>query len=85
MGINIEILQLIIAGGLGALVKDILLDNAIVLPKTIDGVFVLGGLGGLVIGAAVGYLVDNNPTTAFFAGYAGSQMLLALAEKSGVE
>jgi len=33
----------------------------------------------------VGYLVDNNPTTAFFAGYAGSQMLLALAEKSGVE
>ena len=76
-----ETLILIIAGGLGALVKDLVKDNKLVLPKYEDGVIVLGFLGGVIIGAAVGYLVDQNPTTAFLAGYAGYQMLESLVPK----
>jgi hypothetical protein len=69
---------LILAGAVGALIKDIVKDNKLVFPKFEDGALTLGCLGGIAIGAAVGYLVDQNPTTAFFAGYAGSQMLESL-------
>jgi hypothetical protein len=69
---------LIIAGALGALVKDIVKDNKLVLPRFENNEVFLGCLGGVIIGASVGYLVDQNPATAFFAGYAGSQMLQSL-------
>lgn len=73
-----EFYYFILAGGAGSLVKDILIDNKIILPKFSDGCILLGFLGGVLIGGAVGYLVDQNPTTAFFSGYAGSQMLTSL-------
>jgi hypothetical protein len=78
-----ETLTLILAGGLGALTKDIVKDNKLTLPCYSEGSVVLGCIGGIIIGAAVGFLVDNNPETAFFAGYAGSQMLTALVPKNG--
>lgn len=76
-----EFLILAVAGGLGALIKDVVKDNKLILPKLKDGTILLGCLGGVVIGAVVGYLVDQNVTTAFFSGYAGSQMLESLVPK----
>ena len=76
-----ELFFLALAGGAGALIKDIVKDNKLVLPKFENGTLLLGFIGGLVIGAAIGYLVDQNPTTAFFGGYAGSQMLYSLVPK----
>jgi hypothetical protein len=76
-----EFLILALSGAAGALVKDVVKDNKIVLPKFSEGCVLLGFVGGVIIGAAVGYLVDQNPTTAFLSGYAGSQMLVALAPK----
>jgi len=76
-----EALYLILAGGFGAFVKDLVKDNKLVLPKYEDDSIVLGFLGGVIIGAAVGYVVDQNPTTAFFAGYAGYQVLESLVPK----
>lgn len=73
---------LIMAGAAGAMVKDLVKDNKLILPKYHDGCLLMGFLGGMVIGAAVGYVVDQNPTTAFFSGYAGSQMLAAFVPKT---
>jgi hypothetical protein len=80
-----EVFYLIIAGALGAFVKDIVKDNKVILPKYNDGSLLLGFLGGVIIGGVVGYLVDQNPTTAFFSGYAGSQMLISLAPRTKKE
>jgi len=80
-----ELFILAIAGGLGSLIKDVVKDNKLMMPKYEDGSLVLGFLGGVVIGMAVGYLVDQNPTTAFFGGYAGTQMLESLVLKNKKE
>jgi hypothetical protein len=72
-------LLLLLFGALGALTKDIVLDNTLVLPKICNGGLSLGFIGGVLSGAIVGYLVDNNVTTAFLAGYAGTSILDHLA------
>jgi len=83
--VKMELFILAIAGGLGSLIKDVVKDNKLMMPKYEDGSLVLGFLGGVVIGMAVGYLVDQNPTTAFFGGYAGTQMLESLVLKNKKE
>jgi len=80
-----ELFLLAVAGGLGALVKDVVKDNKLMMPKYENGTIALGFVGGVVIGMAVGYLVDQNPTTAFFGGYAGTQMLESLIQKNKKE
>lgn len=80
-----EVLLLILAGAAGALTKDIVKDNKLVLPKYQDGSLALGCIGGIIIGAAVGYLVDQNTITAFMSGYAGSQILQSLVPKKRKE
>ena len=80
-----ELFLLAVAGGLGALIKDVVKDNKLMMPKYEDGTVTLGFIGGVVIGMAVGYLVDQNPTTAFFGGYAGTQMLESLIQKNKKE
>ena len=69
---------LFICGALGAIAKDILVDNKLVLPKNKEGVLYLGCLGGMIIGALAGYLVDNDPVTAFLGGYSGVQIITSL-------
>lgn len=76
-----EICFLLLAGAAGAVVKDVLKDNCLVMPKLIDGKLTLGFLGGVFIGAAVGYLVDGDPFTAFLGGFAGFQILESLIPK----
>ena len=70
-----------VAGAAGALAKDILQDNSLVLPRIVNGNFSLGFLGGMVTGGLAGYLIDGNPTTAFLAGYAGTSVIENLLSK----
>ncbi|MCJ7828228.1 MAG: transglycosylase SLT domain-containing protein [Dehalococcoidia bacterium] len=78
------VLLLFLAGAIGSLVKDILEDNKLKLPKITDDNFYLGFLGGVVTGGLAGYFVDGNPTTAFLAGYAGTGVVGSLlARKNG--
>lgn len=65
-------------GAVGSLVKDILVDNKLKLPKVRKGELYLGCVGGMVIGAMAGYLVDNDPVTAFLGGYGGIQIIESL-------
>ncbi len=74
-------LILITLGAAGALIKDILQDNKIKLPKFADNEIALGSIGGMAIGAATGYLIDGNPATAFLAGYAGTGLIESLLIK----
>jgi hypothetical protein len=69
------ILTLIIAGAVGALVKDILQDGYLEMPKFQDSKIVLGSIGGLIVGAAIGWLVDKTATTAFLGGYVGKAVI----------
>jgi len=66
----IEII-LLLAGALGAIAKDVVQDNKLVLPKYKDGDLLLGCVGGMIVGAFVGLVVDNNPLTACLGGYVG--------------
>lgn len=68
---NSEIIGLLLFGGLGALVKETLDDNALQVPRFADGKFYLGFIGSIILGAAVGAIVDHSPLTAFFAGFTG--------------
>jgi len=76
------ILILLICGATGAFLKDILNDGCIEIPYLKNGKLYLGFFGGLLIGAAAGYFVDNNPTTAFLGGYAGSSVITNLIFKN---
>jgi hypothetical protein len=72
------IILLLVAGFAGALVKDIIDDNKIEIPKCIDGKLALGSLGGCIVGAVAGYLVDTSIPMAFAAGYAGTGIIEGL-------
>ena len=67
----ITVLGLLIAGGSGALTREILKNNRITLPRIENNELILGFIGAVMVGAAVGLLVDHSPITAFFAGYTG--------------
>jgi len=74
-------IYLVLAGAIGAFIKDILEDNTLVLPKKIDGKWSLGFLGGICIGGFVGYVADQNPLTALLAGFAGMSAIKNLLYK----
>lgn len=76
-----DTLILLVMGALGALVKDILKDNCIIVPTFKQGKLYLGIIGGLIIGAIAGYVVDNDPITAFLGGYAGYQVIESLVSQ----
>ncbi len=76
---------LMICGSLGALSKDIFKDNKIQLPSFKEGNLYLGCIGGMIIGAFVGYLVDNDPVTAFLGGYSGGQIITSLVNSQKKE
>jgi len=64
-----EIIILLIAGGLGALAKDCVQDNKIQLPFFKDGYFDMGFLGAMIVGAFVGFIVEHDPLSAALGGY----------------
>lgn len=72
-----------IIGAFGSLVKDIMKDNCLEMPKKDKGKIYLGALGGMTIGGIAGYLIDGNPITAFLAGYAGTTVIENLISSNG--
>ena len=77
----LTIVSLLFSGAIGALVKEIIGDNKLQLPRIQNGDLVLGFIGSLIIGATVGYLVDHSALMAFFAGYTGFSALSSLVPR----
>jgi hypothetical protein len=80
-----EFVYLALAGAFGALAKDCVEDNKIQLPYLKDGYFFMGFIGGMLVGAFVGYVVDNNLLTAALGGYAGTAAIEHLLSKAKPE
>lgn len=74
-----ELIIAIIFGILGALAKDIFVDNKIQLPKKNGEEIILGSIGGMIIGAIVGVLLDGSAINAFMAGFTGISIISSLA------
>lgn len=64
-----------VAGAVGSLAKDIIQDNQLRLPYVKDGYVVLGFLGGMFVGAFVGWCVDGSFLTAALGGYVGTSAI----------
>jgi len=76
-----EIVYFFIAGAAGALVKDILVDNTLELPKRVDGKIALGFIGGMLVGGFTGWAVDQSILMAALAGFSGTSVLENLLNK----
>ena len=76
-----QMISLFIAGGFGALVKDIVQDGKIEFPKKVDSALVLGSLGGVIVGAFAGWVIDGTPVTAALAGYVGTAIIEKMIKK----
>ncbi len=76
-----EGIKVAIGGGIGALAKDCLIDNALELPFKKDGKLYLGFIGAALVGAFIGYVVDGSLITAMLGGYSGRGVLEALLAK----
>lgn len=76
-----EILTVALGGIIGGLVKDILIDGAIQLPYKKDGYVYLGFIGGAVIGAFIGLVIDGSFITALMAGYTGTSIIQNLVTR----
>jgi hypothetical protein len=72
----------ILAGALGALAADILIDNKIQLPTKINSELVLGSFGGLLFGALAGYFADGSILASFTAGFGGTEFVAHLMDKN---
>ncbi len=75
-----EIIVVAIGGLIGALVKDMFVDGALVLPYKEDGKLYVGFLGGAFLGAFVAIFFDGNFITALFAGYSGSALITQIVQ-----
>jgi len=60
-----------VAGAIGSLARDVVKDNSIVLPKFQEGKLLLGFIGGMIVGAFVGWAIDSSYLTAALSGYVG--------------
>lgn len=78
-----EIILLFLAGAFGSLVKDIVVDGKLALPKIVDGDLILGFIGGMIVGAFVGYVVDGGMLTAMMGGFVGISVIENLLKKYG--
>lgn len=67
----VDIFLLFLAGAIGALVKDVVVDNRIELPKKINHSLALGFIGSMIVGGFVGWAIDGSMLTAGMAGFAG--------------
>ena len=78
-----EIILLFLAGAFGSLVKDLVIDGKLTLPKIIDGDLILGFIGGMIVGAFVGYVVDGSMLTAMMGGFVGISVIENLLKRYG--
>ncbi len=77
----LEIIGFLASGAFGALAKDTVVDGKIKLPHRINGDIALGSVGGMLIGAFVGWAVDGSFLTAAMAGYVGVSAITGLLPK----
>lgn len=75
---GLEVLVVVLGGAIGALVKDTLQDGALKLPYCKEGKLYLGFLGGMIVGAFVGVVVDGSFITALLGGYTGTSVIANL-------
>jgi len=81
-----QIIFLLLAGAFGALIKEILDDNKLKLPKKIDSELALGFLGSLIVGGFVGWAIDGSLLTAAMAGFSGFAVIEKLTnKKNGIQ
>jgi len=80
-----DIFFLFLSGAFGALVRDVLKDNRLVLPRVENGALVLGFIGGMIIGGMAGYVIDGSPLTACLGGFVGYQVISSLVPKDDVK
>jgi len=76
-----EVLYLFLAGAFGALIKDIVVDGKIELPKKIDAAIALGFIGGVLVGGFIGWVVDGSLITAALAGFTGTSVIENLIKR----
>lgn len=81
----VELLIMGLAGAFGSLVKDCVEDGKIQVPYFKDGYFFVGFVGGMIVGAFVGAVVDNNIIAAALGGYTGTSAIQHLLYKTKVE
>lgn len=82
MNLPEKFLLLFAAGSAGALIKDLLSDGCLELPKKLDGKIYLGFISGIIIGGFAGYLIDGSFITAFLGGCSGSMIISGLITKA---
>lgn len=80
-----EILTVALGGAFGSLVKDIVNDGCIEMPDLKEQKLYLGFIGGAIIGAFVGVVIDGTFITALMAGFTGSSVITKLAVGSTVK
>jgi hypothetical protein len=68
-------IDVILAGAFGSLVKDIVEDGHLVLPKCEGDEVILGFIGGIIVGAFIGFVVNGDLISASMGGYVGSSIL----------
>lgn len=71
-----------LVGAIGALVRDLVEDRALDLPRIVNGKIFLGFIAGMIIGAFVGYVTDQNLLVSALAGYTGVSVIERLLTKS---
>ena len=79
-----NIYLLLIAGGAGALIKQVLEKGRIKLPKIINGELDLGFFGAMLIGGFVGLMIDGSYVTAAMAGFVGFSAIQNLVPKDAL-
>ena len=75
-----ELLTVALGGLIGALVKDILQDGCFELPYLEGRKLYMGFIGGAIVGAFIGIVIDGSFITATLAGYTGSSILVKLLD-----
>lgn len=77
-----EVIGYLLAGAFGSLARDCVKDNKLTLPHRENHELVLGFIGGMLIGAFVGWSVDQSFTTAALSGYVGVSAITHLLPKN---
>ena len=73
---------LFVAGAVGSLVRQLVADNRLVLPRRLDGQILLGFVGGMVVGGFVGLVLDGSFVAAALSGYVGIEAIARLLPRS---
>lgn len=80
---SLEMITVAFGGLIGALAKDCLIDNSLMLPKLKNGKLYLGFIGGALVGAFLGLVIDGSFITATLAGYSGTSILKNVLSQDG--